>query len=56
MASDERLGFISFNSTYRAAGLSRVKENLRDLMCHVAELKAPLEVGLSESGNWDEAH
>ncbi len=36
--------------------LSRVKENLRDLMCHVAELKVPLEVGLGEGGNWDEAH
>ena len=36
--------------------LSVVKENLRDLMCHVAELKVPLEVGLGEGGNWDEAH
>ncbi len=36
--------------------LSRVKENLRDLMCHVTELKVPLEVGLGEGGNWDEAH
>ncbi len=36
--------------------LSRVKENLRDLMCHVAELKVPLEVGLGVGGNWDEAH
>ncbi len=36
--------------------LLRVKEKLRDLMCHVAELKVPLEVGLGEGGNWDEAH
>ena len=36
--------------------LSGVKEKLRDLMCHVAELKVPLEVGLGEGGNWDEAH
>ncbi|MEO8332856.1 MAG: DNA polymerase I [Gallionella sp.] len=36
--------------------LSRVKKNLRDLMCHVAELKVPLEVGLGEGRNWDEAH
>jgi DNA polymerase I-like protein with 3'-5' exonuclease and polymerase domains len=26
------------------------------LMCNVAELKVPLEVGLGEGGNWDEAH
>ena len=36
--------------------LARVKEMLHDLMCHVAELKVPLEVGLGEGGNWDEAH
>ena len=36
--------------------LALVKEKLRDLMCHVAELKAPLDVGLGEGGNWDEAH
>jgi len=36
--------------------LHHVKEKLRDLMCHVAELKVPLEVGLGEGGNWDEAH
>ncbi len=36
--------------------LSRVKENLRDLMCNVAELNVQLEVGLGEGGNWDEAH
>jgi DNA polymerase-1 len=38
------------------AELLQVKEKLRDLMCHVAELKVPLEVGLGEGGNWDEAH
>jgi DNA polymerase-1 len=36
--------------------LPRVKEKLHDLMCHVAELKVPLEVGLGVGGNWDEAH
>ncbi|MBI3902276.1 MAG: DNA polymerase I [Nitrosomonadales bacterium] len=36
--------------------LALVKEKLRELMCHVAELKVPLEVGLGEGGNWDEAH
>ena len=36
--------------------LDHVKEKLRDLMCHVAELKVPLEVGLGEGENWDEAH
>ena len=36
--------------------LSCVKEKLRELMCHVAELKVPLEVGLGVGGNWDEAH
>jgi DNA polymerase-1 len=36
--------------------LARVKEKVRDLMCRVAELKVPLEVGLGEGGNWDEAH
>ncbi len=38
------------------AELHHVKEKLRDHMCHVAELKVPLEVGLGEGGNWDEAH
>ena len=38
------------------AELALVKEKLRELMCHVAELKVPLEVGLGEGGNWDEAH
>jgi DNA polymerase-1 len=38
------------------AELAHVKEKLRELMCHVAELKVPLEVGLGEGGNWDEAH
>ena len=36
--------------------LARVKQKLRELMCGVAELKVPLEVGLGEGGNWDEAH
>ena len=36
--------------------LAHAKEKLRELMCHVAELKVPLEVGLGEGGNWDEAH
>jgi len=36
--------------------LSRVKDNLSDLMCHVAELKVPLLVELGEGKNWDEAH
>jgi DNA polymerase-1 len=38
------------------AELLTVKEKLRELMCNVAELKVPLEVGLGEGGNWDEAH
>ncbi|HEU0283191.1 MAG TPA: DNA polymerase, partial [Gallionella sp.] len=38
------------------AELHHVREKLHDLMCHVAELKVPLEVGLGEGGNWDEAH
>jgi DNA polymerase I-like protein with 3'-5' exonuclease and polymerase domains len=25
-------------------------------MCHVAELKVPLEVGLGEGENWEAAH
>ncbi len=36
--------------------LALVKEKVRALMCNVAELKVPLEVGLGEGGNWDEAH
>ena len=36
--------------------LPHVKEKLRELMCNVAELKVPLEVGLGEGGNWDDAH
>ncbi len=36
--------------------LALVKEKLRELMCTVAALKVPLEVGLGEGGNWDEAH
>ena len=38
------------------AELALVKEKVRELMCNVAELKVPLEVGLGEGGNWDEAH
>lgn len=38
------------------AELALVKEKVRDLMCHVAALKVPLEVGLGEGANWDEAH
>ena len=38
------------------AELALVKEKLRDLMCNVAALKVPLEVGLGEGANWDEAH
>ena len=38
------------------AELALVKQKLRELMCNVAELKVPLEVGLGEGGNWDEAH
>ncbi|MEW6562346.1 MAG: DNA polymerase I [Pseudomonadota bacterium] len=33
-----------------------VREGVRNLMCHVAELKVPLEVGIGEGDNWDEAH
>jgi DNA polymerase-1 len=33
-----------------------VRQKLHDLMCHVAELKVPLEIGLGEGSNWDEAH
>ncbi|MDD2700608.1 MAG: DNA polymerase I [Sideroxydans sp.] len=36
--------------------LSLVKEKVRELMCDVAELKVPLEVGMGEGMNWDEAH
>ncbi|MCK9201303.1 MAG: DNA polymerase I [Gallionella sp.] len=36
--------------------LVRVKEKLRELMCNVAELKVPLEVGLGEGANWEAAH
>ncbi|MEQ1532964.1 MAG: DNA polymerase I [Sideroxydans sp.] len=38
------------------AELVLVKEKLRELMCNVAQLKVPLEVGLGEGANWDEAH
>ena len=36
--------------------LAHVRENLPRLMCRVAELKVPLEVGLGAGNNWDEAH
>jgi DNA polymerase-1 len=36
--------------------LPHVKEKLRGLMCHVAELKVPLDVGLGEGANWEAAH
>jgi DNA polymerase-1 len=36
--------------------LALVKENLPGLMCHVAELKVPLEVGLGAGENWEAAH
>jgi len=36
--------------------LSRVKDNLPELMCNVADLKVPLLVELGEGKNWDEAH
>jgi DNA polymerase-1 len=36
--------------------LALVKEKVRELMCNVAELKVPLEVGMGEGANWDEAH
>ena len=38
------------------AELTQVKEKVRELMCNVAELKVPLEVGLGEGANWDQAH
>ncbi|HEU0196057.1 MAG TPA: DNA polymerase I [Nevskiaceae bacterium] len=36
--------------------LALVKEKLPGLMCHVAELKVPLEVGLGVGANWELAH
>ena len=36
--------------------LALVKEMLPLLMCRVATLKVPLEVGLGQGANWDEAH
>jgi DNA polymerase-1 len=36
--------------------LADVKENLKDLMCQVAELDVPLEIGLGTGHNWDKAH
>ncbi len=34
----------------------QVRQTLCELMCNVAKLKVPLEVGLGEGSNWDEAH
>jgi len=36
--------------------LAKIKENLPQLMCKVAQLKVPLEVGVGVGKNWDEAH
>ncbi len=36
--------------------LTIVKEKLQALMCNVTKLKVPLEVGIGEGNNWDEAH
>lgn len=36
--------------------LAPVQDKLRDLMCHVAPLKVPLEVGIGEGANWEAAH
>ena len=33
-----------------------VNEKVGLLLCHVAELNVPLDVGIGEGGNWDEAH
>jgi DNA polymerase-1 len=38
------------------AELALVKVRLHELMCHVAELKVPLEVGVGEGANWEAAH
>jgi DNA polymerase-1 len=36
--------------------LARVQEKLRALMCHVALLDVPLEVGIGTGSNWEAAH
>ncbi len=36
--------------------LAKVKESLPGLMCNVAQLKVPLEVGLGVGTNWEAAH
>jgi DNA polymerase-1 len=36
--------------------LNLVKEQLSGLMCHVAQLKVPLEIGLGVGSNWEAAH
>ncbi len=38
------------------AELGLVREKLHELMCTVAALKVPLEVGVGEGPNWDAAH
>jgi DNA polymerase-1 len=36
--------------------LNSVLENLSDLMCHVAQLNVPLQVGVGVGENWEAAH
>jgi DNA polymerase-1 len=36
--------------------LALVKDKLPGLMCNVAQLKVPLEVGLGVGKNWEAAH
>jgi len=38
------------------AELALVKDKLHELMCNVAALKVPLEVGLGDGANWEAAH
>jgi len=38
------------------AELALVQEKLGELMCHVAALKVPLEVGIGDGANWEAAH
>jgi len=38
------------------AELTLVQEKLRALMCQVAPLAVPLEVGIGEGSNWEAAH
>jgi DNA polymerase-1 len=39
-----------------AAELAHVKQKLHELMCNVATLKVPLDVGVGDGPNWDAAH